>query len=132
MTNTELIDKNSNSSVLKLRCEPLDIVRIGFIGVGARGQRAVERMMNIEGVDIVALCDFIDENIEASCAIIAKYGKEKPITVLGEEGWCSLCEREDIDLIYIYVPTGLATQILQPTPWSTASTLPWRCRPQCR
>ena len=84
-----------------MRCEALDTVRIGFIGVGARGQRAVERMMNIEGTKVVALCDFIDKNLEASCAIVAKYGGEVPITLKGEEGWRTLCEREDVDLIYI-------------------------------
>lgn len=93
--------KNSSNRVLKLRCAPLERVRIGFIGVGARGQRAVERMMNIEGAEVVALCDFIEANIEASCAIVAKYGGSKPITLLGEEGWRNLCESEDIDLIYI-------------------------------
>src|SRR6056297_3040113 len=35
----------------------LDKVRIGFIGLGNRGPGAVERMSNIEGVEIVALCD---------------------------------------------------------------------------
>lgn len=84
-----------------MRCEALDTVRIGFIGVGARGQRAVERMMNIEGTKVVALCDFIDENLEASGAIITKYGGEAPITLKGEDGWKALCKREDIDLIYI-------------------------------
>ena len=84
-----------------MRCEALDTVRIGFIGVGARGQRAVERMMNIEGTKVVALCDFIDENLEASCTIVTKYGGEAPVTLKGEEGWKALCEREDIDLIYI-------------------------------
>ena len=101
MANTALTDKNSSSRVLKLRCEALDTVRIGFIGVGARGQRAVERMMNIEGTKIVALCDFIDENLEASGAIVTKYGGEAPITLKGEDGWKALCKREDIDLIYI-------------------------------
>ena len=86
---------------MKLRCEALDTVRIGFIGVGARGQRAVERMMNIEGTKVVALCDFIDENLEASGAIVTKYGGEAPITLKGEDGWKALCKREDIDLIYI-------------------------------
>ena len=101
MTKTNFAHNNSSSRVLKLRCEALDTVRIGFIGVGARGQRAVERMMNIEGTKVVALCDFIDENLEASGAIVTKYGGEAPITLKGEDGWKALCKREDIDLIYI-------------------------------
>ena len=79
----------------------MEKVRIGFVGVGARGQRAVERMVNIEGTEVVGVCDFIDENLEASCAIVAKYGRRKPVALLGEEGWRNLCNRDDIDLIYI-------------------------------
>ena len=88
-------------SLLRFSCAPMERVRIGFIGVGARCQRAVERMMNIEGAEVVALCDFIPANIEASCAIVEKYGGAKPATYLGESGWKTLCERGDIDLIYI-------------------------------
>ena len=79
----------------------MERVRIGFIGVGARGQRGVERMMNIEGAEITSLCDFIDKNLVDSCAIVDKYGGTKPVTHLGEEGWRALCESENIDLIYI-------------------------------
>ena len=87
--------------MLRFSCAPIERVRIGFIGVGARGQRAVERMMNIEGAEITSLCDFIDKNLVDSCAIVDKYGGTKPATHLGEEGWRALCESENIDLIYI-------------------------------
>ena len=74
----------------------MERVRIGFIGVGARGVRAVERMANIEGTEIVAVCDFIEFNLENASSIVTKYGGDKPAVYLGEEGWRSLCERDDI------------------------------------
>ena len=98
---SDLTVGNGRKSVLGLRCAPMEKVRIGFVGVGARGQRAVERMVNIEGTEVVGVCDFIDENLEASCAIVAKLGHRKPVALLGEEGWRNLCNRDDIDLIYI-------------------------------
>ena len=98
---SDLTVENGRRSVLGLRCAPMEKVRIGFVGVGARGQRAVERMVNIEGTEVVGVCDFIDENLEASCAIVAKLGHRKPVALLGEEGWRNLCDRDDIDLIYI-------------------------------
>lgn len=101
MAKSEISRPDGAKSVLGLRCEPMERVRIGFIGVGARGQRAVERMMNIEGAEVVALCDFIEKNLAESSAIVEKYGGAKPATFLGEEGWRSLCEREDVDLVYI-------------------------------
>lgn len=88
-------------SLIGFRCAPIERVRIGFIGVGARCQRAVERMMDIEGAEVVALCDFIPANIEASCAIVEKYGGAKPKTYLGESGWRELCESNNVDLVYI-------------------------------
>lgn len=88
-------------SMLRYHCAPIECVRIGFIGVGARGQRAVERMMNIEGTEVVAICDFIEENIEVSCTIVTKYGGAKPATHIGEVGWRALCDSDNIDLVYI-------------------------------
>ena len=101
MNKSDITPQNNNKRVLRLRCAPLEKVRIGFIGVGARGVRAVERMMNIEGAEVVAVCDFIQANIDSSCAIIEKYGGKRPMTLLGEEGWRKLCESDDVDLVYI-------------------------------
>ena len=63
---------NLKDDVLALACEPLEIVRVGFVGLGVRAKRAVERMMNIEGAEISALCDFVVENIEAANDIVMK------------------------------------------------------------
>ena len=101
MSAAEFVRENSNNRVLRLRCAPIDEVRIGFIGVGARGVRAVERMMNIEGAKVVAVCDFIQSNLDGARAIVEKYGGSRPATYIGEGGWKELCEREDINLIYI-------------------------------
>lgn len=89
------------SDVLKLACEPLDEVRVGFIGLGVRAKRAVERMMNIEGATVAALCDFVVENIEAANVIVRKYNGSLPLAFSGGYGWRSLCESNDIDLVYI-------------------------------
>lgn len=41
----------------------IETVRIGIIGLGMRGPGAVERMSNIEGVEIRALCDIRPERV---------------------------------------------------------------------
>ena len=87
--------------VLRLRCAPLERVRVGMVGLGVRGQRAVERLMNIEGAQITALCDFVDLNIEESKAIMRRYGSDDVVSFVGEDGWHRLCDREDVDLVYI-------------------------------
>ena len=56
---------NSNyqnpNNVLHLACQPIDTVRIAVIGLGNRGQMALERLPKIEGVKIIAIAD-IDSN----------------------------------------------------------------------
>ena len=40
--------------VLQLRCDPIPVVRVAFIGLGMRGSTAVERFTQLDGVEIVA------------------------------------------------------------------------------
>ena len=88
-------------SALNLACDPIEHVRIGFIGLGVRAKRAIHRMMHIDGCGIVALCDLVNENIDDAITIIAELGGEKPTVFNGENGWKQLCEAKDIDLVYI-------------------------------
>lgn len=95
---------NSNrlyDSVSQLQCEPLDVVRVGFVGLGVRAKRAVMRMMHIEGCSITAICDLVPENIEETKSIISQYGGKEPICLSGNEGWKELCRLPNIDLVYI-------------------------------
>ena len=91
----------TRESVLHLQCEPLECVRIGFIGLGVRAKRAVFRMMHIEGCRVTALCDLVEENIIEAEAIIASHGAAAPATYSGGEGWMRLCESPDVDIVYI-------------------------------
>ena len=52
-------------SVLGLRCAPIPTVRIGIVGL-FRGAGAVDRLSNIQGTEIVALCDLNMERIKSS------------------------------------------------------------------
>ena len=61
-------------NVLQLRCEPMDRVRIGFIGLGVRAKRAVERMMHIEGAEVIAICDLVAANVDEAQQIILSHG----------------------------------------------------------
>ena len=88
--------------VLGLRLAPMPIVRVGFIGLGMRGPSAVERFTHLEGVEIKAICDLHPERVEKSQAILKKAGLPEATTYTGsEEAWKELCDRPDIDLVYI-------------------------------
>lgn len=87
----------------------LDTVRIGFIGLGNRGPAAVERMTHIEAVSIKALCDIRAEKVNAAKQSLKASVHNPEIYAGKEEEWKKLCERADIDLVYIATPWSLHT-----------------------
>ncbi|MDR0939280.1 MAG: Gfo/Idh/MocA family oxidoreductase [Mediterranea sp.] len=88
--------------VINLVTPKLDTVRVGFIGLGMRGPGAVSRWTKIPGTKIVALCDLRPECVTRSQAILKKAGLPAAAEYSGtEDAWKKLCERKDIDLVYI-------------------------------
>ena len=86
----------------------LDIVRIGFIGLGNRGPDHLRQICLLEQVDIKALCDLRPEKINLATKRI-KAPDFKPDIYTGEEDWKRVCDRKDIDLIFIATPWALHT-----------------------
>ncbi|MCQ2347624.1 MAG: Gfo/Idh/MocA family oxidoreductase [Paludibacteraceae bacterium] len=88
-------------TALGLTAEPMEVVRVGFAGLGMRGPAAVERFTYIEGVEIKALCDYEAARAD-SCQKYVE-AKSMPLADIysGEDGYKQMCEREDLDLIYI-------------------------------
>jgi predicted dehydrogenase len=85
----------------------IDVVRIGFIGLGNRGPGAVSRMSKIDGVEIKALCDIRPEKAEKAKSLLANTSHRPDMYTAGENDWKKVCERKDIDLIYIATPWSL-------------------------
>lgn len=90
-----------SKSVLGLALPPMESVRVGFIGLGMRGPGAVERFTYIPGTEIKALCDYEEARAD-SCQKYLIAASMPPADIYsGEEGYKALCERPDIDLVYI-------------------------------
>ena len=87
--------------MIAFAAEPMESVRVGFIGLGMRGPGAVRRWCQIEGTEIIALCDINQQGIDKSQKYLTNAGRNKAVEYLGEESWRELCKREDIDLVYI-------------------------------
>ena len=85
----------------------LEIVRIGFIGLGNRGPGAVARMNMIDGVSIKGLCDIRPEKVNEVKKSLEGSDHQPDVYTDKEEAWKRLCDRNDIDLIYIATPWAL-------------------------
>lgn len=88
--------------VVQLRTPKMDVVRIGVIGLGMRGPGAVRRFTHIPGVEIKALGDLHADRVEKTQKILEKEGFPLATGYSGDkDAWKKMCERSDIDLIYI-------------------------------
>ncbi len=89
-------------TVTGLRTPALDEVRVGFIGVGARGPGAVKRLCNIPKTSVVAICDVYEDRVAKSAADVVALGKKEPARYFGsKEAFRKLCERPDVNLVYV-------------------------------
>ncbi len=88
--------------MLQFAAEPIKNIRVGVIGLGMRGPGAVRRMMNIEGVEVVALCDVREERVEKVAKMVTDAGRKEPKKFSGDTSvWRQLSALPDLDLIYI-------------------------------
>lgn len=88
-------------NVLGLTVPKMDVVRVGFVGLGMRGPGAVERFTHIPGTQIVALCDYEEKRAEACQKYLRNAGLPPAAIYFGEKGYEELCKRSDIDLVYV-------------------------------
>ncbi len=91
--------------MLGFAAEPIETVRVGVVGLGMRGYGGVYRLMNIEGVEIVALCDVETDRAEKAAKLLTDKGLPKPQVFSGDTAsWRQLSAMEGLDLVYICTP----------------------------
>ena len=88
-------------TALGLVTPKMDVVRVAFVGLGMRGPGAVERWTHIPGVQIVALCDYVEKRAEGCQKYLKKASMPPADIYSGENGYKELCKRNDIDVVYI-------------------------------
>ena len=87
--------------VLNLSCDPIPTVRIAYIGLGMRGSGAVYRSTFLEGVEVKALCDLNSDYVKSAQKTLTDKKLPAADEYTGSEDWKKICERDDIDLVYI-------------------------------
>lgn len=83
---------------------------IGFIGVGARGTVLLNEVLSHGDVDVPAVCDIDQKNLDRAAAIVEKArGKRPEGYSRGPTDHRRLLERGDIDAVLIATPQELHT-----------------------
>ena len=108
----EFENKKALFNMSGYQAQKIDTVRVGFIGLGDRGGGAVIRMTHIAGVEIKALCDKREAAVKGSQQVLSTSRLPAAQEYYGsEDSWKAVCERDDIDLIYICTNWQLHTPI---------------------
>ncbi len=85
----------------------IDTIRMAYIGLGNRGGGAIKRIIHLENVEVKALCDIRPEYATAALKTFEGTLHKPMLYSGGENEWKKVCERDDIDLIYICTPWNL-------------------------
>ena len=94
----QTVPKAAGATMLGVPFEKRDVVRFGFIGVGGRGAGHVRQIASVKGTEVVALYDAVPAATEKNVAAVVEKGRPAPAI---ESDWRKLCERKDIDVVYI-------------------------------
>lgn len=87
------------------KIDPIETVRIGFVGVGLQGSSHVRNFLNIEGVRIKAICDIVPEKVKRMQKWVMDAGQPEPTGYdRGERDFERLCAEEDLDLVFTATP----------------------------
>lgn len=90
------------TDVVGLRCDPIPTVRVAVIGLGMRGPGAVHRLTQIDGVEVVALCDVVEENVKRVNERLEKAGLPKAKEFYGNTDiWKEVTKLPNVDLVYV-------------------------------
>lgn len=97
--------KAQGASVMGLAVPKMDVVRVGFIGVGQRGSGHVKHYCHLDGVEIKAICDTQQKVIDRSVKYVVEQGFAKPDVYTGSDhAYREMLARQDIDIVIIATP----------------------------
>ncbi|MCX6560917.1 MAG: Gfo/Idh/MocA family oxidoreductase [Candidatus Aminicenantes bacterium] len=98
-------EARSGGARSQFKTAPIETVRVGFVGVGGMGSAHVQNYMNIDGVEIKAVCDIVPAKVERVQKWCTDAGRPKPAGYSnGPRDFERMCEKEDLDLVMTATP----------------------------
>ncbi len=85
----------------------METVRVGFIGLGNRGPSHLRNMTKLEGVKVMGLCDVREDKVLRAQKMVQNPEQSLKTYSGNKEEWKKMCDRKDIDLIYIATPWNM-------------------------
>lgn len=92
------------------RAPKIDTVRVGVIGL-RRGANHIKALVQLEGVEIRAICDKRPEIVEQAMVWFEGTDHKPEIYSDGTDDWKKLCEQKDLDLILVCSPIPLHAEM---------------------
>jgi len=85
--------------------KPIETVRMALVGVGNQGSQHYKNYLRIPGVEIVAVCDLIEDKVNRMQDWSVAAGKKKPVGYFkGEHDYKRMCAEQDLDLVFTATP----------------------------
>lgn len=85
--------------------DPIDVVRVGFVGVGLQGGAHVRNFLRIDGVEIVAIGDIREDRAREVASWVEADGRRPPsLYTRGDRDFVRMCEEEELDLVFTATP----------------------------
>src|SRR5437867_1932864 len=101
----EAVAQNAQSPAAPFAAPPMEMVRIGYVGIGGQGFSHVRNLLKIPGCRITAVCDIRPERTDLATKAITEAGHPAPaVYTRGPRDFERLCETEDLDLVYNATP----------------------------
>jgi predicted dehydrogenase len=89
----------------QFKTAPIPTVRVGFVGVGGMGSAHVQNYLNIDGVEVKAICDIVPAKVERAQKWVVEAGQPKPAGYSKDvRDFERMCETEDLDLVMTATP----------------------------
>ncbi|HLK65854.1 MAG TPA: Gfo/Idh/MocA family oxidoreductase [Bryobacteraceae bacterium] len=94
--------------------EKKDTVRLGFIGVGGRGNSLIDNFSAMPEVQVAALCDVVEDKVRKAQAKLERAGKASHTPALyhsSNYAFEQLLKRDDLDMVLVATPWKWHTQM---------------------
>ncbi len=80
-------------------------LRIGFVGIGARGSNLLKILLELEGVEFRAFCDIREDRVTRAQRWVRETDRPEPSGYTkGDTDFKRMCEMEELDLVITATP----------------------------